>query len=196
MLDRRIGGVLDDGVVMGTDARERDVSSDSSFAAFYDASVAEVFRYFRKGTGGDRRWAEDLTQDTYTAAVNAYRRGLDDALTMPWLMTVARNKLIDSYRRRSRERSKLARIGSQHHAIETTEFELDEHEALELLGHLIPIHRLVLVLRYVDDLSVGEVAEALGRSVHATESLLARARRAVQRAIPHVASRTGVTDDV
>jgi RNA polymerase sigma-70 factor (ECF subfamily) len=36
----------------------------------------------------------------------------------------------------------------------------------------------VLSLRYLDDLTVPEVADALGRSVHATESLLARARRA------------------
>jgi RNA polymerase sigma-70 factor (ECF subfamily) len=38
----------------------------------------------------------------------------------------------------------------------------------------------VLVLRYVDDLSVAEVAREMGRSVHATESLLTRARTALR----------------
>ena len=37
----------------------------------------------------------------------------------------------------------------------------------------------MLALRYVDDLSVEEIATAMGRSVHATESLLVRARRAL-----------------
>ena len=37
----------------------------------------------------------------------------------------------------------------------------------------------MLAFRYVDDLSVEEIATAMGRSVHATESLLVRARRAL-----------------
>jgi len=41
--------------------------------------------------------------------------------------------------------------------------------------------RLALTLRYLDGLSVPEVAEHLGRSVHATETLLARARAALRR---------------
>jgi RNA polymerase sigma-70 factor (ECF subfamily) len=47
------------------------------------------------------------------------------------------------------------------------------------LRELSSAHRLVLALRYVDDLSVDEIATAMGRSVHATESLLVRARRAL-----------------
>ena len=39
-------------------------------------------------------------------------------------------------------------------------------------------HRTVLTLRYLDGLSVREVATVLERSVHATETLLVRARRA------------------
>jgi RNA polymerase sigma-70 factor (ECF subfamily) len=41
---------------------------------------------------------------------------------------------------------------------------------------------VVLTLRYLDDLSVPEVASELGRTVHATEALLSRARRAFRRA--------------
>jgi RNA polymerase sigma-70 factor (ECF subfamily) len=43
-------------------------------------------------------------------------------------------------------------------------------------------HRLALVLRYLDDLSVAEVARLLGKSVRATESLLVRARAALRAA--------------
>ena len=41
--------------------------------------------------------------------------------------------------------------------------------------------RTALTLRYLDGLSVPEVAEHLGRSVHATETLLVRARAALRR---------------
>jgi DNA-directed RNA polymerase specialized sigma24 family protein len=40
-------------------------------------------------------------------------------------------------------------------------------------------HRLALMLRYLDGLPVIDVARSLDRSVAATESLLARARRAL-----------------
>jgi RNA polymerase sigma-70 factor (ECF subfamily) len=49
---------------------------------------------------------------------------------------------------------------------------------MEVLTLLSASHRSALVLRHVDGLSVSEVAALLGRSVHATETLLVRARTA------------------
>jgi RNA polymerase sigma-70 factor (ECF subfamily) len=45
-------------------------------------------------------------------------------------------------------------------------------------------HRTVLALRYMDDCSVPECAELIGRTVHATEALLVRARRAFKKQYP------------
>jgi RNA polymerase sigma-70 factor (ECF subfamily) len=60
--------------------------------------------------------------------------------------------------------------------------EIDAVRAHAVLDSLGPHHRGALVLRYLDGLSVPEVAEALGRTVHATEALLVRARAAFRRA--------------
>jgi DNA-directed RNA polymerase specialized sigma24 family protein len=46
----------------------------------------------------------------------------------------------------------------------------------------------VLVLKYLDDLTVEQIASVLDRSVHAIESLLARARRALIREVEETAS--------
>lgn len=46
------------------------------------------------------------------------------------------------------------------------------------LERVTPHHRAALTLRYVDDLPVADVAEHLGRTVHASEALLVRARNA------------------
>ena len=59
------------------------------------------------------------------------------------------------------------------------------------LAKLGPHHRSALTLRYLDGLSVPEVADHLGRTVHATEALLVRARNAFRAAYPE-----GRTDDV
>lgn len=53
-------------------------------------------------------------------------------------------------------------------------------DATAALAALTPEHRTVLVLRYVDDLPVGDIARIVGRSVRATESLLVRARAALR----------------
>ena len=55
---------------------------------------------------------------------------------------------------------------------------LDQHRVAVVLGRLGVHHRGALTLRYVDGLPVADVAVVLGRSVHATEALLGRARLA------------------
>jgi RNA polymerase sigma-70 factor, ECF subfamily len=55
---------------------------------------------------------------------------------------------------------------------------LDRVRASDVLGALGDHHRSALTLRYVDGLPVPEVADLLGRTVHATEALLVRARNA------------------
>ena len=161
-----------------TDQNEGELQS--ALAAFYDRSVREVYRYFHRATAGDRRLTEDLTQETFMACVRAAQQGQPDATTMPWLMGVARHKLIDHHRRRSREDHKLSLAWNAEPVLQSmTDVDVTDAQALEALKGLSPLHRLVLVLRYVDDLSVGDVALAVGRSVSATESLLARARRAL-----------------
>ena len=51
---------------------------------------------------------------------------------------------------------------------------------MRALGRLSPDHRQVLVLRYLDGLPVGDVAERLGRSRVQVQSLLQRARNALR----------------
>lgn len=59
---------------------------------------------------------------------------------------------------------------------------IDAAVANAVLDGLASHHRAALTLRYLDGLSVHEVAEVLGRTVHATEALLVRARVAFRRA--------------
>lgn len=59
----------------------------------------------------------------------------------------------------------------------------DERELLlENLGRLTAMQRAVLILHYADGMPVREVAQEIGRSESATESLLTRAREALRAA--------------
>ena len=56
-----------------------------------------------------------------------------------------------------------------------------DRDIIEVLRRLSPEHRLVLVLRYYDELTAEQIAVTIGRSVDATNSLLSRARSAFAR---------------
>lgn len=165
------------------DGNRQEVSPDA-LAAFYNRAVREVYHYLFRAALGDQALAEDLTQETFASIVIAINAGRAEALEMPWVIGVARHKLIDHYRRAASEQRRMALVWPGLNAAEEQCFDLEDEgpaRVVGLLRELSPIHRLVLVLRYLDDLPVEEVASSIDRSVHATESLLVRARRSLTR---------------
>jgi RNA polymerase sigma-70 factor (ECF subfamily) len=144
----------------------------------YDDALPAVYGYFARRCT-DRSTAEDLTSETFLAAMDTARRAEPPDITIPWLVGVARHKLADHFRRRHDRRAvPVADVPEPADAADTWDAELDRIVAETTLRRLSGPHRAVLTLRYMDDCSVPECAELIGRTVHATEALLVRARRA------------------
>jgi RNA polymerase sigma-70 factor, ECF subfamily len=164
-------------------------SSDSQDApaallAMYDDALPSVYGYFVRRCS-DRATAEDLTSETFLAAMDAARKASPPPMTVPWLIGVARHKLADHYRRRqNRMNVPVADLPEPVEPVDHWDAELDRLVAESVLARLPEQHRTVLSLRYLDDCSVGECAELIGRTVHATEALLVRARRAFKKEYP------------
>ncbi|BBZ26817.1 RNA polymerase sigma24 factor [Mycolicibacterium madagascariense] len=152
--------------------------------ALYDDALPAVYGYFIRRCG-DRGTAEDLTSETFLAAMDAAQRHEPPQLSVPWLIGVARHKLADHYRRRhDRFTEPVAEVPEPVEASDGWDAQLDRIVAEGVLARLPDHHRTVLVLRYLDDRSVPECAELIGRTVHATEALLVRARRAFRSLYP------------
>jgi RNA polymerase sigma-70 factor (ECF subfamily) len=152
--------------------------------ALYDTALPEVYGYFVRRCP-DRTTAEDLTSETFLAAMDAARKESPPPMTVPWLIGVARHKLADHYRRRhDRFSVPVAELPEPVEPADHWDAELDRIVAESVLARLGEQHRTVLSLRYMDDCSVPECAELIGRTVHATEALLVRARRAFKKAYP------------
>lgn len=152
--------------------------------ALYDSALPQVYGYLLARCGR-RALAEDLTAETFLAAVDAVRAPVSPPLSVAWLVGVARHKLVDHWRRQAREERGLrALVGDpgEPEVHDPWDAHLDALRARETLSVLGPHHRAALVLRYCDDLPVREVAAALDRTEHATEALLVRARAAFRRA--------------
>ena len=159
-----------------------DVDGGTDVDALLDRALPEVYRYAIRLTGGDRSAAEDLTQDAFVELARHLRARPEDALDVGWLIVVVRRRWVDRLRKRQREEERLAVLEPP--VEHEPDWSLVEGgPALSCLGQLAEHQRAALIFRYVDDLSLHEVADLLGRSPSATESLLARARRALARLV-------------
>ncbi len=149
----------------------------------YDRALPQVYGYLVRRCGSDAV-AEDLTSETFMAAVAACRRGEAPRLSVGWLVSVARNKLVDHWRRQAAEERRLEAVAvlEPDGPLGVDPSEMSERRALAVLAGLGPHHRAALTLRYLDNLGVPQVAAELGRTVHATEALLVRARHAFRTA--------------
>jgi len=145
----------------------------------YERALPLVYGYLLDRCG-DVATAEDLTSETFLAAARAAAAdgGTQPVeVSIPWIFGVARHKLVDHWRRRGRDerlQDELARL--QADVDDPWDRHVDALTAARVLRGLGGHHRSALTLRYLDGLSVPEVAEVLGRTVHATEALLVRAR--------------------
>ena len=147
----------------------------------FDAALPRVYGYVL-GRCGQKALAEDLTSETFLAAVDAVRGDDPPPVSTAWLVGVARHKLVDHWRRQGREERGLNALAAVDRQDEDPwEERIDALRAHTVLETLAPHHRAALTLRYLDDLPVPEVAALLQRTVHGTEALLVRARGAFRR---------------
>ena len=148
-----------------------DVGTEAGFMACYRATVPDVFRYAAMLCGSDRALAEDVVQDVYLAALAKAREGSLAEVSAGYLFVAVRHRHLDRLRSTQRERRRLQLVSSAPVADSVT------YTVPSLLSSLPERERTALVLRYVDDLTVAQVAREVGVSTHAAESLLARATR-------------------
>jgi RNA polymerase sigma-70 factor, ECF subfamily len=154
-----------------------------SFGRFYDEALPRILGYFLQRTGGSHAVAEDLTQETFVAAVRELRRGRRPNEPMPWIFGIARHKLLDHYRRSERSKRLQRSIEREQEelAVDAAPGVIRER-VLTALQAVPAAQRVVLVLHYLDGLSMREAAHLLGKSEKAVESLLGRGRESLKRA--------------
>lgn len=144
----------------------------TDLGAFCERTLDDVYRYALRLTGGHLARTADLTQETYASLLRHVDEHPDDPVGLAWLITCCRHRYLDSIRRRRRRERNQIR-GWHPAAAEPAN---RDDDVIAALGQLRPDERMVLVLRHVDGFSVGEIAETIGKSVAATDSMLRRSR--------------------
>ncbi len=164
----------------------------TAMAELYDRYFDRVYSLVFNQVDRNKEVAEDIVQDTFLAALKSAKgfKGRSSAYT--WLCSIAYHKVADHYRRQSRERKRMVsgidvdtvddeenpgRQPQPDSLIESAETRQVVHEALSRLPW---DYRQVLILKYVEEMSVQEISQVMDRSPKSIEGLLTRSRKALQ----------------
>ncbi len=153
-------------------------------AVIYDRYSPQIHAYALRLLG-DASLAEDCTAETFARFLRALRigRGPTDHLRA-YLYRIAHNWITDSYRRQPppplQLEDQLVANGEPDPGRQAEEHQGQERIRLALRS-LTPDQRQVLVLRFLEDLSLAETAAALDKPVGAVKALQHRAINTLQR---------------
>ena len=149
-----------------------------------DAFLPTVWRFVYGRVNGDQHLAEDIVSETVLALIRAVSdKDLDIRNPGAWLRSVASNKVTDHFRAAARvqhlidEAKKTSPLADEEDAVKQQERDERRAEIRSVMDELPEQHRLALEWKYVDKLSVREIAERMGTTEKAVESVLFRARR-------------------
>lgn len=160
-------------------AIKRDVVA---FGLLYEAYLDRIYRYvyYRLGSATE---AEDLTEQVFLKAWEAIDRY--EARGTPftaWLYRMAHNLVIDHYRGR-RATTPIDDVDESSLDVEdvtgAVESALEAEEVREAIRCLSPDHQQLIVLRFIEGLSHGEVAKIIGKSEGAARVIQFRALQAL-----------------
>ena len=167
------------------------VAAKEAFAHLREAHLQTVYGFVRRRLP-TRDDAEDTTAETFSAAYTAIAKcPTEESLHRAWLLGIARKKVADLLRKRYRRKETLMESlpDFPDPALTPETLVLRTEDATQLrraVLSLTPDQREALLLKYVDGLSLTEIAQLLGKSEAAVSSLLQRARSAVfERAAYH-----------
>jgi len=183
-------------------ARRILAGDEQAFQELFDRFFPRLYRFALTRLDGDRQTAEDIVQQTFCNAIERLDTYRGEAALYTWFCQICRNSLADHFRRRGRGAERVVLLEDQPNvrailesltapAQDSPEVGLwrsEVHRMVQAVLDALPGHYGdVLEWKYVDGLSVREIAGRLGQSPKAAESVLARARGVFREAITEMA---------
>lgn len=148
---------------------------EAAFDAFYDASFAKLVRQ-TYAICGNLAEAQDCVQEAFVRAWDR-RRELDEALAPEaWVRTVAHRLAVSRWRKAVRAFRSPDRALELRPSREPSPDHVALHKALAQLPYE---QRRALVLHYIADLSVDDIAEEVGAPSGTIKARLSRGRKAL-----------------
>ena len=165
-----------------------------AFAEIYDFYVIRIFRFVYLKTSS-KETAEDLTADTFLRCWKYIKEKSESGKKEivknnkigSFLYRIARNLIIDHYRKKKHmtveisEEEKEAIVDHKQDILTQIDRKQEIEELRKSLGHLNDDYQEILILRYVEDLSMAEIAEITEKKEGAIRVQLHRAVKALEK---------------
>lgn len=173
-----------------------------AFRGLFDSFFPRLYRFALARLDGDVDAATDVVQQTFCKALEHLDGYRGEAALYTWFCQVCRNTIVDQQRASHREEQEIVPLEDHPHVRAILEnLAAPARDQPELrrwrqeLGRLVqatvdtlPEHySTVLELKYIDELSVQDIATQLNIGTKAAESLLTRARQAFRSAFSAIA---------
>lgn len=170
----------EDEAVQLTESTDVRLLGTTSFESFFRTTYQRVVASITVSIG-DQRAAEDAAQEAYTKALVRWSRVSEMDRPDAWVLTVAV--------RAARRSLTRAERGYPSERIEWLSPAASEPDGLsagsEILSLLSPRERLAVVLRFVEDLQVSDVAEVMGCAPGTVKATLHSAMTKLRTALPN-----------
>ena len=157
-------------------AQQKDVSAFSELVAMYERRLI----YYLRRVVGEGPVALDLMQDVW---LTVYQRlsGLHTPESFRvWIYRIAHDRAVTFIRRQSREHDVLVQLAEEQDETSDAPSYFENAELVHCaLGQLSVLHREVLALRFLEDLSVEQIAEVTNCPLATARSRLFHAKRAM-----------------
>lgn len=165
--------------------------SDQQFLDFYDKNIDKIYRFVFFRVPGKQE-AQDLTSEIFTKTWQYITEGNEVENLRALLYQIARNTLADYYRLASRSNIGLDQISGseakmeglvtdQEQISDKIDSEIDLQVIKKALANIKQEYQEAVILRYLNDLDLQEVAEIMDKSYGATRVLMTRALSALKK---------------
>lgn len=164
---------------------------EASFLVFYNTYFPRIYRFCRARLG-DEEACKDIVQQCLTRAMKALANYRGEASLLTWLCQISRNELATWYAKHAEKQANTSSLDENPElraAYESLPSDISGEalfvhddalkNAVQMSLDLLPSsYATALELKYIEGLSVSEIAHNMGVGEVATQSLLARARKA------------------
>jgi RNA polymerase sigma-70 factor, ECF subfamily len=166
-----------------------------AFALLYQRHRLGLFR-FLCGLCGDPTLAEEVFQDTWMSLIRSQSLQREAVLFKTWLYQIARNRLIDHWRKTGRQQGKHEAFDEQLHDQSCSEtnpeqqlsLSRDQERLQAALADLPAEQREVFLLRAHGDLELHEIAELTRTPAETVKSRLRYALQKLRRLLANPAA--------
>lgn len=141
------------------------MDTKKGFSNIYDQYVTKIYRFVYLKVGSPET-AEDLASEVFMRAWEVYKTGKIRNISA-FLYQIARNVVADFYRKKGRVQvvsTEDTVIASSESLEEQASLKLDIENIKRVLKELSDDHQDLIIWRYIDELSVSEIAKITGKT--------------------------------